>query len=41
VGAPADPADWGDHELGAHLAIAHAIVAVGLTKKARALPGLV
>ena len=36
----ADPADWDDHELGEHLAIAHAIVAAGLTKKARALLGL-
>lgn len=35
-----DPADWPDDELTEHLAIAHAIVAAKLTKKARAALGL-
>jgi len=35
-----DPADWPDDDLAEHLAIAHAIVAAKLTRKARAALGL-
>ena len=36
-----DPADWPDDELADHLAIAHAVVATKLTRKARAALGLI